>query len=964
MFRLLASFLFAASLCLLSETIVKNGFFDEGKPAYGAVPPSWTMEKPAAGGWGYVNDDGVDSATSVRFTASDGAGRLFQKVRLRKETDYTLLFWYKCDRAAACVTLTNAEGLEFCLRTSNTNGGQPWIQRRMNFRSGNKGEYTLFLEGNGDGKVGFDSIEILPQAEAAKRPQPLPALNVKNIALHKKYTMSKDPDYALCKDPDDAIQLTDGVYTKGYFWTQKSTVGWHRNKQAVIIVDLEKTEPICGASWSCAAGTAGVYWPSTIWVFASEDRENWQVLGDLSYLGIKGKNAPDNSKYSVFAYKTFDFRSRGRYVAFLTMAPGGGAVFCDEIEVYRGSDEFLKLPLNTDVKAKDGDFSEFLNKTRAVALVRKRLSLDLADVMDGLVGHLDSSNLDKITALVSDYNRGINAISLMDDIATKSSEMPLDNYPLSAKIFALNAYAQRAKGFKEPFTWKTNRWENVSLIGNAPDDKQNVALSITMMRGEVRSDAFSIANPTDNPQEFTIDTSAVESALGVKVFQVVVTDTTESALISSALRELPIAGGKSKVVVPAGCNVQIWLMCYKPTAKAGSYSAAVKVVGAKNATVKLDVEVVDFDFPKDPQLNVGGWEYAGVYNEKNRLSNIAFMREIGVNCTWNRTEAMPMNPKFDEEGHLVNAAELDFTQFDAWINDWPGAHYYCIAHFMSRAKFFGEKANTPRYENMVIDYYKALEGRMLHHGLKQEQLVYLYFDEPSSQEQDKIIIDFLKIVRKGKLKMQFFQDPTWPYPEKGMPEAFSLSDILCPNTPMMTGYGKPFKEFYNKQREDGRTLWLYSCSGPAKQLDPLHYWRGQAWQCHQMKAVGSFFWAFGCTGGTGDSWNIYVRTGKEFGPYFVSQDDAPTDAKQGEAIRESVADFEYLKMLEAEVARVKAANPKHPALAEAEKALAEAPAEVVAAINMDTFKWNAEKDYGLFDRNAVRVLKALAALKK
>ena len=93
-------------------------------------------------------------------------------------------------------------------------------------------------------------------------------------------------------------------------------------------------------------------------------------------------------------------------------------------------------------------------------------------------------------------------------------------------------------------------------------------------------------------------------------------------------------------------------------------------------------------------------------------------------------------------------------------------------------------------------------------------------------------------------------------------------------------------------------------------------------------------------------------------------DEPEADIRLALLIRESVADFEYLKMLEAEIARVKAANPNHPALAEAEKALAEAPAEVVAAIKPGTFQWSAEKDYDLFDRNAVRVLKALAALKK
>ena len=973
MFRKLATFLFAASFGLWAETIVKNGFFDEGTPAYGAPPPSWTMVKPAAGGWGFANDDGVDSANCVRFNAVKGAGILQQNIKLQPETDYTLLFWYKCDGVAPSIAVKDTSGRELVRFSASDPKFGSWQHSRQNFRSGKSTDYKLQLDGDyqgiGEGKSCFDAIEILPKAEAAQKPEPIQERFTDNIALHKKYTLLKDPDYALCKDPDDAVQLTDGGKTVGYFWTQKSTVGWHRNKPATIIVDLEKTEPICGASWSCAAGTAGVQWPTSIWVFASEDRANWQLLGDLTYFGTRGKQAPDNSKYSNFTYATRAFKGKGRYVAFMVVSPGGGAVFCDEVEIYRGSDDFLKLPMKAEIIAKNGDFNDFLGKARAASMIKKRFLLDMDVIRESLKEAVGSdlesfAEKDKYLALESKCAKEIDALAMLEGVATKSSELPFDNYLLSKRILSLNSFAQHAKGFKYPFVWKTNRWENVTLIGNAPDDKQDVALSITMMRGEVRSDAFTIANPTNVAQRLDIDTSAVNPALGLRVFQVVVTDTLEGNTISSALREIPISDGMATVPVPSGANVQVWLMCYKPTAKAGKYSAAVNVVGTKNSSVKLDVEIVGIDFPKNPRLSVGGWEYSGTYNAKNRLENIAFMREIGVNSTWNRTEVMPMNPKFDANGRLTNAAELDFSQFDAWIKEWPGAHFYCIAHFMSRSLFFGEKANTPRYENMVIDYYKALEGRMSYLNLKPEQLVYLYSDEPNTQEKDKVIVDFLTIIRKGKLRMQFFQDPTWPYPEKGIPEAFSLADILCPNTPMMTAYGQKFKDFYSKQREDGRTLWLYSCSGPAKQLDPLHYWRGQAWQCHQMKAWGSFFWAFGDTAGSGDSWNIYVKTGTEFSPYFVALEGNPTDSKQGEAIRESIADFEYMKMLEEEIARVKAANPNHPALAEAEKVLAEAPAEVVAAITPGSFQWSAKKDYDLLDRNAVKLLKALDALRK
>ena len=42
-----------------------------------------------------------------------------------------------------------------------------------------------------------------------------------NIALGIPYTLEPAPAYEHCTDPDDDKQLTDGVYTEGYFWTLK-----------------------------------------------------------------------------------------------------------------------------------------------------------------------------------------------------------------------------------------------------------------------------------------------------------------------------------------------------------------------------------------------------------------------------------------------------------------------------------------------------------------------------------------------------------------------------------------------------------------------------------------------------------------------------------------------------------------------------------------------------------------------
>lgn len=54
---------------------------------------------------------------------------------------------------------------------------------------------------------------------------------LKNIALGKTYTVDTPANYPMCTDDDDAIQLTDGKPTEGFFWTSKPTVGWQQQQR-------------------------------------------------------------------------------------------------------------------------------------------------------------------------------------------------------------------------------------------------------------------------------------------------------------------------------------------------------------------------------------------------------------------------------------------------------------------------------------------------------------------------------------------------------------------------------------------------------------------------------------------------------------------------------------------------------------------------------------------------------------
>ena len=957
-------------LTLLAQPIVTNGFFTESAQIHGEPPAGWTLEKPTSGAWAFVNDDGVVKSMSVRYTAVADAGALIQNITLAASTDYSILLWYKNAGAIPTVAIKAENGESIASFTADKNIKGRWYPARKDFNSGRTQKCTLVItceELAADGKAFIDCIEIVPKAEADNRKATQTDANSKdNIALHKKYDMLTRPDYRHCTDADDAIQLTDGIRTVGYFWTQKSTVGWYSQKPAIVVVDLGQEEPICGASWNTAAGTAGVFWPESILVFSSNNQKQWNLIGDLVIDGTVAKMPPSPNNYEIYDYSTRSYSASGRYVAFMVTAPKGSEIFCDEIEIYRGDESCRQNPRYK--MSITSSLPEFYSNNVNYLLATKRMDYDLKAIAASIKtlpeGSIEREEGLEETRRLSEELSGMS----FDKGIIKSTVLPFADYRISAEIYAANRYLLQSRGFRKPFIWKSNRWDNLTLIDNPPtsvtplDVKSATSLSIEMMRGEVRSDTFSISNPTKNALAFEIKAKGIPS---VRIHNVVVTDQNCGIPVGSALAPIDNNDGRTDrggVGVPAGCNVQIWLSVYKPSAKAGKYHGSIVVSGGLKAKIPVTLTIHDFDFPKEHTLNVGGWQYAATFNDSNKLANYALMRDFGMNVTWGHSSILPKNPQFDADGNLSNYDSLDFARFDSWIHDWPSCKFYCVTHFGSRTEFFGEKQGTPRFKKMLVTFFKALERRMEHHTLRPDQLVYLLEDETHTAEQDRFIISWLTPLREGGVKVRQFTDPMYDDPNQGIPEMFEVNDILCPKTSQLIAGGKPFRDFYIRQREAGRELWLYSCHGPAKNLDPVTYWRAQAWHAFSIGAVGSHFWAFGNTAGTGDSWAAYNQSGTEYGPHFVSKQESPMVSKQSEAIRESVQDFEYLVMLRDAIDAKSKAGVNNAALAKAKNTLDDAVAKATDASG-SSVNWRNTNRHNVLDECAVSVLRALSELK-
>ena len=170
--------------------------------------------------------------------------------------------------------------------------------------------------------------------------------------------------------------------------------------------------------------------------------------------------------------------------------------------------------------------------------------------------------------------------------------------------------------------------------------------------------------------------------------------------------------------------------------------------------------------------------------------------------------------------------------------------------------------------------------------------------------------------------------------------------------------GNAFRDFYVKQREAGCTLWLYSCNGPARHLDPITYHRGQMWNAFDMGAVGTFYWALGCGGGIGNSFKAYSQTGTEYSPFFVS-DTFAMPSKHSEAIREGVQDYEYMVMLRNRIAELRKQGKTD--LADQKQAVLDASLKrVIEFIIANGMDWKREKNRSIMDQARIAILKVLA----
>lgn len=791
-----------------------------------------------------------------------------------------------------------------------------------------------------------------------------------NIAQGKKVITSTPSNYALTKDKNPA-QLTDGKYAGADYnaehkttslWVQPGSITWRARKEPIVItIDLEKVSPISGVSLSTAAGAAGVQFPAFVGIAVSDDGKTWHYQGNLMSLSRKS-GVPDLDSYSKFRFATHGLQTKGRYVA-LSILQSPYTV-TDEIEVYSGDAAWLSRAAGGKELASTAQMKDLAAASIVGSFVQRRLDSDIKSLRELLdEAALPVARKSALTARLDEAAAKNDRLEFAE--GDGKTVLPInDNH---REVMSIYGELLAAQGVKPLTVWKQHRYAWLPLLAK-PITQADVALDFSMLKNQFRSEALLLTNASGREKtvQLQLQNPPRNAQAGwLQVATAAWTDTYQGTPVADAL--LPVSGvqGRYAIKIPAGFTGKVWLTVDSSKVAPGNYTSTL-VVDGESVPLRLSVSSTAM---QRPRLSLGVWDYTdpksmrgtasrGV-NTKNYPAAFELMKSHYVDSPWGGRSILPWPKAEDFDANNQLKLALDFTDFDKWVAQWPHArNFFVFISAKEKETFAGAARGTVVFNARLGNWAKAVAAHLKARNIDPGKLSLLIHDEPGLQGdwQDDVIADWARAIKAAAPELSLISDPVWKRPDlQKNQDAITLMDQLMPNTQNYTSSVPQVVEYFRKQRDNGKDLWLYACIGPVRLFNPQQYYRGQAWRVFSMDGKGMGFWAFGDIGGAPTAWHDY-QISRSFAPVFID-DDTVNNSIHWDAVRDGVQDFEELSMLRDAIATTRDAALK----AQAQAVLDEAVKAVTATRTNDF--WNNEKDPELADRQLQKVRGMLDRLK-
>ena len=427
-------------------------------------------------------------------------------------------------------------------------------------------------------------------------------------------------------------------------------------------------------------------------------------------------------------------------------------------------------------------------------------------------------------------------------------------------------------------TWSIGPWEPMCPV-QFPSLKSAVINGV-MLQNEYLELSAGISNLSAQKQTVKLTVNPEKSGIPLAALQLRTSYWVKALLLKEdqkADREnfqwvddvLPLLNKGSYTSLNPGENRRIWLTVNSAAVKPGIYSFALEIKSARGESCQVPVKltVLPVKLWRDPGLAV----YTYAYLNRGSTSRFKNFAVADLLKHYQNTFVLGILPEYDAaKGTADFSAIVDYVRYlpkDAkrimfFWNCESGKVPFCPA------KGWGSARWKATLKKVVLQWYAELKKA----GFSEEQIVMYPFDETygnpcCGMTEYKALADVAGELHAVNPQIQIFMDPVafgkkdikimrsmaesiniWapvqdlykPGNYKGWPQAYSYREKLA------------VRKLFEEEKEKGKLLWTYQCSGPSRIMDVNNYYRRIAWSAWLHNVTGLGLWSYNdIRGGSG-----------------------------------------------------------------------------------------------------------------
>jgi len=362
--------------------------------------------------------------------------------------------------------------------------------------------------------------------------------------------------------------------------------------------------------------------------------------------------------------------------------------------------------------------------------------------------------------------------------------------------------------------------------------------------------------------------------------------------------------------VQVGSNQPLWVtVSVDENAKPGVYQGALNVFedGAQIAIVPLTVTVWPFALPRLSSLPTWYqlWVTEPVMRSwKDYYRNLADHKVSGFGG-WpvkviEGDGVLDVGPSLRWDGQQCHVGWENFDRVATVLLDDLGFRH-CKFPYAQRGAghanvwdFAGLKESTPEFGKAFEDYLVEARRHFSERGWLDRMLCYV-FDEPDQER--------LAVVRRAASAIRSLVPETRVFTSTSL-NTDRLVGVVNMWCAVMAFYGRPTTDFRSdlvaEGRQRGETFWVYNHSNDCIGA-PVVSHRLRHWSLWKERLDGYFHWSVNYWGTDADPWSTRYRIGSA--NFILPGKKGPVDTVRWEMVREGLEDYDYLKLLEAQVQR-------------------------------------------------------------